>query len=293
LVVREFVLSIREETCAVVVSYNAEKNIYKTILKLSESLKHVYIVDNGSAEASLKVLDDVCSQFNNVTIKKLYENKGIGYALNLGIEKAKELNCKWLLTMDQDSLINRDMIVEFGITIRNNPTILSLTPNIIINGLKYNTQDSYVEYAITSGNLINLSVFDRIGKYNEDLFIDSVDFDFSLRLRKAGYKILRVSKAVMEHELGEPANIPKFILKYYTKHSHVRRYYMTRNLLYMWKKYCFSFPKFIFKLSVMQIFIFMCIPFFDKEPKKSFNYIFRGIKDFFGNKYGKLVECKK
>ena len=153
-------MSIREEICAVVVSYNAEKSIYKTILRLSECLTHIYIVDNGSEESSIKVLDDICSQFHNVTIKKLYKNKGIGHALNLGIEKARELDCKWLLTMDQDSFIEKEMIVEFERTIDNNPTICSLTPNIIIKILKLNIQDSYVEYAITSGNLINISIFE-------------------------------------------------------------------------------------------------------------------------------------
>jgi rhamnosyltransferase len=283
---------IKRKICAVVVSYNGNEKLFRTVSELSKNVDYVYVVDNGSDESSILILDKIDNLFNNVKVEKLYENKGIGHALNLGISKAKELGYIWLLTMDQDSLIDKNMIHEFIVAIKKHPNIYSLTPNIIVNNLKSTVKDSSVEYAITSGNLVNLTVFDTIGKYNEDLFIDCVDFDFSLRLRKLGFKILRVSKASMEHELGEPKDIPKIILKFYTIHSHIRRYYMARNLLYMIKNYLFSFPIFVIKLTIMQFVILMFVPFYDKEPRKSIYYIFLGIKHFFMNKFGKLVEKK-
>jgi GT2 family glycosyltransferase len=60
---------------------------------------------------------------------------------------------------------------------------------------------------ITSGNLLKVSAFERIGGFREDLFIDSVDFDFCLRLKKSGYRIMRCNQAILYHSLGERKEI--------------------------------------------------------------------------------------
>lgn len=114
------------------------------------------------------------------------------------------------------------------------------------------------------------------------LFIDCVDFDFSLKIRKAGFKILLVGKAQMKHHLGESSDINSFAV-----HSHIRRYYMARNFLYISKTYIF--PTFVFKLIVMQMLYFVLMLIYDKNPKKSLYFSLLGIKDFFIPKFGKLV----
>ena len=77
-----------------------------------------------------------------------------------------------------------------------------------------------------------------IGGYDEKLFIDSVDFDFSLRLLDRGYKLVKVANATANHVIGEgeEKRFLFFKVKYYT-HSKERYYYISRNHFYILNKY--------------------------------------------------------
>jgi len=56
-----------------------------------------------------------------------------------------------------------------------------------------------------SGSLLSLMAFKEIGPFREEFFIDSIDADYCLRLRKKGYKIIVACQAQMKHSVGERA----------------------------------------------------------------------------------------
>jgi rhamnosyltransferase len=147
-----------------------------------------------------------------------------------------------------------------------------------------------IGYAITSGNLVRVSLFDQIGLYDEGFFIDCIDFDFCLRLRRAGYAVHRVPAALMQHQLGEPVEVPNAVRKFYALHSPVRRYYMYRNFMYMAERYLFEFPGFIIKLGLAQVLLLLFIGFLDTRPIASYRAIARGIGDYVTRKDGPYVE---
>ena len=140
--------------------------------------------------------------------------------------------------------------------------------------------------SITSGNLVQVKVFDQIGPYDEGFFIDCIDFDFSLRLRKAGHSFCRVADAAMQHELGEVAGVPAFLRRYYARHSPTRRYYMYRNFLYMIERYALDFPLFILKLTLSHVSLTVLIAFLDTNPQESYGAIGKGVRDYFARKQG-------
>ena len=83
------------------------------------------------------------------------------------------------------------------------------------------------------------------GKYDgfdERMFIDLVDRDFCIRIKKAGYKIIRVNRVILFHHLGNMTS-KKFIGKtiYIENHNSVRKYYKARNYIYLYKKQELSF----------------------------------------------------
>jgi rhamnosyltransferase len=135
-----------------------------------------------------------------------------------------------------------------------------------------------------------MEIYTAIGGYNEEYFIDCVDFDFSLRVRRAGYKILKDPAALLFHELGEKNNLPKLYKRYYALHSPLRRYYMSRNFLYLAQKYVVSDFGFIFKLLLSHVISFVLLIFYDPKPVTSVTMIFRGVSDFFVGKAG-AFEC--
>jgi rhamnosyltransferase len=282
---------------AIIVSYNGVEDLLKTATALRKKVGHIHIVDNSSASQTINILK-VLEQENDISVTYLTKNEGIGYALNIGVKKACEMKYNWLLTMDQDSIVDENMIFEFCKVINQDSTLCCLTPTISVFGddKLFNNRrkkENTVNYAITSGNLINTSVYESIGLYNEKLFIDCVDFDFSFRLREANYKISIVPKARLYHQLGEESNVPKLFSNIYTLHSPLRRYYMYRNWGYIIQKYFFKFPLLILKSTLVHILLLIIIPFYDKNPKKSMLYICYGIRDYFRNSYGPIFKTIK
>ncbi len=57
----------------------------------------------------------------------------------------------------------------------------------------------------------------------EDLFIDSVDTEYCLRLKKNGYRVVRLNEAILYHPLGDSKNIavPDFLKKTFYRHENI------------------------------------------------------------------------
>jgi rhamnosyltransferase len=99
---------------------------------------------------------------------------------------------------------------------------------------------------ITSGSIVNLERYGEIGAFDEKLFIDQVDFDYSFRSRLEGFKTIRFNNVYLQHSLGKESEHISFKNFKKTKrslHSPVRIYYMTRNFFYMRRKYSQHFPE--------------------------------------------------
>jgi rhamnosyltransferase len=276
------------DVLAVVVSYNGRGQIRDTVLALRTQVGHVHIVDNGSLTESLGVLEGL-EREANVSVERLGENRGVGYALNRGVERARQMGASWLLTMDQDSLVDGSMISAYQKAIEQYPERICLSPTIK-NGAKASEEGCEVGYAITSGNLVRLDLYDQIGLYDEGFFIDCLDFDFSLRVRRAGHHIHRISGASMQHQLGEAVELPTLARKYYALHAPVRRYYMSRNYLYLTERYFFRFPKFIVKLGFAHALLTAISAFLDPDPVASYRAIGRGVLDYLARRDGPYGE---
>ena len=191
--------------------------------------------------------------------------------------------------MDQDSIAAPDMIASFARTVASDATSLCLSPNMVLHGeSSVPHRTGPVAYAITSGNLVNMKIYNAVGGYNEEYFIDCIDFDFSLRVRRAGYKIFKDPAALLFHELGEKNHLPKLYKKYYALHSPLRRYYMFRNFLFLARKYLFSDFSFIFKLFLLHVILFVLLIFHDPKPVTSVLMILRGVSDYFSGMVGAL-----
>jgi len=275
-----------EEILAVVVSFNGGSKTVETVNALRGQVGHVHVVDNGSEASSVSLLAGL-EKHPQVTVSLLGENQGIGRALNLGIDEAQRRGARWLLTMDQDSVADRGMVGALRRFAEANPDAACLTPSTRVNNASLGSREGEVAYAITSGNLVKLDVFDRIGLYDEDMFIDCVDFDFCLRVRGAGWRIFRVGDALLHHELGEPHRVRGPFSRFYTRHSPRRRYYMFRNFGLLAKKHVRRFPGFILKLAVSHLVLAALVPFHDERARESLAAIGEGIADFRKGRFGR------
>ena len=147
---------------------------------------------------------------------------------------------------------------------------------------------SFTVGAITSGSLIKAEIFEAAGFYDETLFIDYVDTDFCLRVQKGGYKILSVSSAFLEHELGQRQARHFFGLQIsFRIHTAWRYYYIFRNRLLLYRRYWAIAPGWLLHdlrwliLEVGRIFLL------EDGRKPKIRALMHGIKDGLRNKAGR------
>lgn len=228
------------DICAGIVTYNPNINLLiKNINAISIQTKDLVIFDNGSQNFNL--INDLKNRTDiRLSIINNGQNDGIARALNVICQYCYNRHFKWVLTLDQDSVIPENLLQELEKGINQDTAIVS--PNIV-----YRNNEKYADYktsgfhetewTITSASLTNLSAWNKIGGFDEKLFIDGVDRDFCIRLRRAGYRILIDFDIRMLHELGNLKCRKVFNRTIYvTNHSAIRKYYMARNSVYLDRK---------------------------------------------------------
>ena len=286
------------KVAAIIVSYNPDSNLFDSINLLLNQVEKVIIVDNGSKEKYVKYIKSINEDKIEIILNK--ENLGIATALNIGVRKALENGYEWILTMDQDSKASPDMVKKMfnvynSINREERKDILSIFPNFVderIQSIEENSNMNSYEYVdadITSGNLLRKEVFEKVGFFDDSLFIDLVDTDFCMRLNEKGIKMIKIRDAVLYHSLGESKTVKGILGSFNTSnHSALRRYYMTRNRFYIWEKYkglnsfTLNRDKKLFKKEFVKIILG------EKDKVNKIKMVLRGYKDYKKGIKGKL-----
>jgi rhamnosyltransferase len=252
--------------CAILVTFDFDNNFYSNFEGLYHQVDQVVIIDNGDGH-QLSELQKLKNNYSNLDVIYNGNNNGIAGALNRGIQYAKEKNFKYIITMDQDSTVSCDMVNKLLETLVNN-SLNSIGPNFD-NSLSDN-ELIYKSFLITSGNLVELSTALAVGGYDNTLFIDSVDMDFCLKLKKNGYRFAMARDIRMEHKLGKTVE-GKFLFfkKELSFHGANRQYYAFRNLWIMIERYKHDFWFYTVKLRIaITLHLIEIYLFYPKDSKK-------------------------
>lgn len=273
---------------AVIVFYHPDEenvNYYKTYEK---ELDKIYVVDN-SDDSLIRIKDT-----DKVNYIKLNENKGIATALNIGAENAIKDGFKWLLTLDQDSKISSKNISDMKKFIekhKDEKDIGLVSPYQDIGKNDELPKDEYEDIIeiMTSGNIINLDAYKKIGGFKDWLFIDCVDTEYCMNLHKNEYRVLRLNRVVMKHQLGNLI-IHNFLGKHYDtyNHNYIRRYYIVRNNFYIWSMYGDAYPEYCEHLKRVQKGQVKRIIMFEKDKIRKLKMMYKGYKDYKNGIKGKL-----
>ncbi len=275
---------------AVVVLYNPGDEAFCNIASYLEQVEVLYAVDNSESPSprtvvAIGVSSKVCYLPNN-------SNLGVAKALNIGAKKAVEAGFDLLLTMDQDSRAAPDMVeclleclagqdmARVGIISPFHLTAACRSPR---------SQGGCREVMtpMTSGNLLNLQVYLDAGPFRDDLFIDFVDNEYCLRLRRQGYSVLRADQAVLYHSVGDTRRYGPFIA---TNHSPLRRYYKTRNRFLVIRLYRRDFPGHCLFDRVRLAKEIVSIILFEREKVAKLRMMWRGYLDYRRGCFGKYKE---
>lgn len=293
---------MKEKVCCAIVTYNCDEEFINTFDSVKKQVDKVVVIDNGSNDKTLKILNKLKME-NDIELILCEENIGIAAALNKGVNYAIKNKYDWILTLDHDSNLDRNMIEEMLIaynelSIDEKEKVVSLLPRYVELELniedqlnkKINKSEMVIE-GITSGNLVKVGIWKYVGLFDEKLFIDLVDYDLCFRIIQKGYKILRVNTAIIFHKVGDIKEKSFFGRKIrYSNHSAVRRYYMSRNRRYCWSEYKSIADNFIKKDKIDELKELIKIVLFEDNKIKKLKMFIRGIKDFKNNVYGKLID---
>ncbi|SDT22645.1 rhamnosyltransferase [Mucilaginibacter mallensis] len=284
---------VGESLSGVIILYNPDKDVIGNITSYLNTLSCLYVIDN-SESIDKQIVDSINTLGNKIKYLSLGGNLGVATALNTGCNMAYEAGYKWILTMDQDSSIDNGF---FDIA----KPLLSDFQNAIIaasyNSFFYKPEPSiYPGFistgtVITSANLLNLGAWKSLSGFCEKFFIDEVDNEFCIRAIKAGYKIQATKNIYLKHNLGIKyfkKNIITRQTRQLTTHSPARVYYMTRNNLFLWKKYIFTNPGLIFNRIKNLIRLVGEVTFYYPDRITYYKYIAKGTYDFLISKYGRI-----
>jgi rhamnosyltransferase len=280
--------------CGALILYNPESSVVKNVQSFIGNIAELLVVDNSDVIQPSTI--EELQKLPKVTYINNRGNMGIANALNMAASIAYNKKFQWLLTMDQDS-----SFIDGGLSLLINDLQISfsLYPNVALITPYHNVVDSFeketdakaglhsITSCMTSGNIIDLEVWKSVGGFEEKLFIDYVDHEYCLRLKKFGKTIIQDDNVALNHKLGDVKTFKFLGRRTASHHNYIRRYYITRNRLYLLNQYFSYQPRLAFRelygLFAETVKILMQ----ERDKLKKLKSTFRGVKDFLAGHYGK------
>lgn len=281
--------------CAVIVTYHPTAQTLENLPNVLAQVQGLVVVDNGSNADEIDPLRKA-SQTIGFKMIENGENLGVAEALNQGVRWAKSEGYPWAILFDQDSRITEGFIGQLFSAWKSHPhreQVGSIQP-------RYADPETHFEAAVprasdgspvlpmTSGALMPVWIFDRIGWFASEYFIDLVDWEYCFRIRAAGYLIADAKQALLLHAPGNPAETTFLGRTFHpSHHSAIRRYYISRNCIAFYRKYFFSFPGWILKSIYRQLYEMIVCFIAEEDRARKFRNFLLGTWDGLTGKMGK------
>jgi len=168
----------------IITCYNREKYISRAIRsamnqKFSSDDFEVIVVDDGSLDSSKKIISDYLPEINFIDLPK---NKGLPYARNIGIRKAKG---RFVMMLDSDDYIDENIIaVEY--------LFMSMNSNwgaVSCDYIKVDSNEKHIKrfsgntHPIACGIMFKKDLLIDIGLYDESTLL-AEEMDLRIRFLK-------------------------------------------------------------------------------------------------------------
>lgn len=280
--------------CLGVTLYNPSIYELNSLLSLEKVFDKIYIFDNSEGEL-FNSNSIFFKEYKNISYIGNNKNDGLSIAYNEMCSMSISDGFDFICLLDQDSKTTVTTL-KFAINyIKKQLTnkVAVYAPEIIYSHkseISYKKQKNYnvkeIAWAISSGSFINLKLYKDIYQFDENYFIDRLDYDYCYTMRTYGFKIIRIKNYVLYQSLGEEKKVGT---KLVSQHNPLRHYYISRNRLFFYiKKY-----KKIFILKYALVFLLSLrhlynVIFHEDLKIQKINMIIKGYIDFSRGYMGKL-----
>ncbi|MFC1670444.1 glycosyltransferase family 2 protein [Spirochaetota bacterium] len=227
----------------------------------------IYIVDNGSTDGTVELLNEFEKKYPEINCTYLQKNTGTTYSRNVALKK---INSDYICILDSDTILSKGSIKDIleylanhgdiGIaapkivfedgsiqnSVKKFPTLLEKIGKLfsIFGFIKYNTNDFYsdfpfetikeVDTAISACWFIPGTILKEIGYLDENILYAPEDVDFSIRVWKANKKIVYYPDFEIIHKTKQISHSSPF--------SKLSRSHLT-GLFYYFRKHKYWFSR--------------------------------------------------
>ncbi|PIP28149.1 MAG: hypothetical protein COX29_02805 [Candidatus Moranbacteria bacterium CG23_combo_of_CG06-09_8_20_14_all_35_22] len=205
----------------IILNYNGRaclKKALASVFRMDYPNFEVILVDNNSTDGSFEMIK---REFSKIILIKNSENLGFSSGNNIGIEYALERGADYIWLLNYDTEIEKNSLDFLVEEIEKNERIGIISPVILVGDSKkiwfsggeidwFKMKSQHQEKELQKNNfntdyisgcamLIRAEVFRRAGLFDEDYFLYWEDADFSLRVKKAGYKLAVCTSSRIRH----------------------------------------------------------------------------------------------
>lgn len=282
---------------AIVSLYNPNEKVIDNVCTVASQVDRVILCDNSKESKR-----ELFSCIKNVQYIGFGANLGLSKAFNI-VLKDKKYNWKQediIVFFDQDSSVSDnyiEQIVDEFVELRHlgykigclgpvfyNSSNGTLEKPKIKSLMKEKTYK--VKNIITSSLVTQYKVLNEVNFWNENIFLDFVDWDFCWRIQKAGYGCFITERVILQHSVGSgEKKIGPIKLRI---GAPFRVYYQTRDALYLLEEDYVPLKmriKLISTITVRPVIHYLFLE--DKNKRKE--YYSKGIKDYKKGLRGELV----
>jgi rhamnosyltransferase len=234
---------------AVITTYNSYTSIERTILAIAKQVDRIIIVDNGSEPETLDAIRGAIERNRLQTCELLPQgrNLGIGAAINIGVRTALAAGAAYILTLDDDTEASPGAVAELvrcfmdyeaqhvGIVWAQWIVEINFAQPSHLEGDTPRTVDRIP----SSGCMIRREVFESVGMFREDYFLDFTNYEYCARIVGAGWRLLTCPTATVFQRPGDVTRRQFFGRSVAVSNYPAERlFFLCRNgfVLYLWER---------------------------------------------------------
>jgi GT2 family glycosyltransferase len=214
----------------VLISHNSSDLVLKFINNLSKNFKILVIENSSNLE-----LKDKIRNYKNVKIEYM-NNNGYGAAIN---HARKFIKTKYFFVFSPDiKNVDDNLIRVFDKKVKTIRNFGAFGPRFLNVKEKSHKQSNIneeigiINSISGSAMFFDLSIFDKLGGFDENIFLYFEETDYCMRANKKGFKIYQINNVLVEHPKGPSEGAVKI-----KKKSEIRNLRNLYSWHFVWSKY--------------------------------------------------------